>query len=49
MRVCVCRYEEEIDKIVRSAQKELKLENEFRTIEEYWNEQVRITQSLTFS
>ena len=48
MRVSVYRYEEEIDKIVRSAQKELKLENEFRTIEEYWNEQVRITQPLTF-
>ena len=36
----ICRYEEEVEKIVRCAQSELKLENEFHAIEESWNEQV---------
>ena len=40
MCVCVYRYEEEIERIVTCAQKELELETEFRTIEENWNEQV---------
>ena len=38
--VHVYRHEDEIDKIVRCALKELELENEFRAIEEHWNEQV---------
>ena len=43
VRVCVCRHEEEIDRIIRCAMKELELENEFRSIEEHWNEQVSET------
>ena len=40
--LCVCSHEEEIERIVTCAQKELQLETEFRAIEEYWNEQVSI-------
>lgn len=36
----VCRYEMRIDKILKCAVKEQELENEFRTIEERWSEQV---------
>ena len=39
MGVAICRYEEEIERIVRCALKELELENEFRAIEDRWNEQ----------